>query len=295
MYKDLNKFSKFIDIEENILVEAYEIEKKFHEQIENEKSIEKRKELYKEVYSKVHPLYGKNKNFNFEINIAAKKKVAYLFKNELINKSVLDIGCGDGAFLYAIDKMFIHKKLTGIDISVVTPTNKTKSIDFINSDIICFDTPNKYSTVILDNVYEHISLYDKDILFESIEKNIEADGTLIMLVPCRLFGPWDVSRIVDFSYSGNINSTGTHLNETTYTDLIHELSKRGYNSIVSPLPFRKLKYLSFWLRFPSKWISKIEQSKRIIKFMQNFKIRGQSFFRFEVIVIAKKISHVSKK
>jgi 2-polyprenyl-3-methyl-5-hydroxy-6-metoxy-1,4-benzoquinol methylase len=285
---NLEKFSKFIGIDKNILLKAYELEKKFHEKIINEYSYEKRKELYKEIYSKVHHLYGKDKPSDLNKSISIKKKVAFLFKKELYGKSVLDVGCGDGAFLYAIDSMFPHKKLTGIDISTITPDSRSGNISFINSDVILFDTGSQYDTIILDNVYEHISIYDKDLLFNSINKNLIPGGILIMIIPNRLFGPSDVTRVIDFSYSGNTPSQGTHLNETTYTDIISELSSHGYYKILSPIPFRKLKYFSFGIRFPSRWFSWIENNKTILNIIKRFKVHGQSFFRFEVIIIAKK-------
>ena len=288
MSDSLIKFSKFTGIDKNALLKAYNLEYIFHEKITKENCYEKRKELYKDIYSKVHQLYGKDNSLDINAKIFKKKKVAFLFKKELYNKSILDVGCGDGAFLYAINKMFNHKELTGIDISSVTPDSISDNISFIKSDIISFDTGKKYDTLILDNVYEHISTYDKDILFDSINKNLKSGGILIMIIPNRLFGPWDVTRILDFSYSGQTPSQGTHLNETTYSEILSELYTRGYTNIVSPIPFRKIKYLSLGLRFPSRWMLWIENSKRILNFIRKFKINGQTFFRFEVIVIAKK-------
>jgi 2-polyprenyl-3-methyl-5-hydroxy-6-metoxy-1,4-benzoquinol methylase len=282
----LDEFSKFTKIDKKNLLRAFEIEKEFNIKINNEPSPAKRKELYKWVYSQVHVLYGKDKLNDLDKSIAEKKKIAFLFKKEFINKSIIDIGCGDGALLFAINKSYSHKKLLGVDISNITPKDLNKDISFINSDIVNFELNKKYDVAVLDNVYEHISKSDSDDLLTSTINSISKGGKIIFIVPNRNFGPWDVTRIFDFTYSGKTKSMGTHLNETTYSELINKLKDRGFNNFMSPIPLRKVKYLSFFLRFPSKWMVFIENSKFLMNLIKKFKFNGKPIFRFEVILIA---------
>ncbi|TDB58646.1 class I SAM-dependent methyltransferase [Arundinibacter roseus] len=284
----LEEFSREINIEDYKLVKAFEIEKKFHEEICNEPIKENRLKLYEWVYSQVHSLYGKDQKYDFKKNIREKKKNAFLFKREFKNKSIIDIGCGDGALLHAISLSYPFKSLLGIDISTITPQIDVENMHFIKSDIVNFKVENRFDVAILDNVYEHISKFDTADLLDSITDSIHENGKVVFLVPNRLFGPWDVTRILDYTYSGITPSMGTHLNETTYTELIIELEKRGFNIFKTPIPLRKIKYLSFFLRFPAKWMSKIETSRIAMKLIKKIKFEGKPFFRFEVILIASK-------
>ncbi|GAB3174247.1 class I SAM-dependent methyltransferase [Telluribacter humicola] len=288
-YPYLDQFSKYIKIDKKNLVEAFEIEKKFNIDIQSETSFEKRKELYKLVYSNVHSLYGKDRILDYKSRILEKKKVSFLFKKEFKDKSILDVGCGDGALLYAIHNSYSHKLLMGIDISTITPTDISDNIKFINEDIIKFDIKYKFDVVVLDNVYEHISKRDKDFLLDSISNAVKRNGKVIFLVPNKLFGPWDVTRICDFTYSGKTTPMGTHLNETTYSELINELSSRGFSNFSTPLPIRKIKFLLFFIRFPAKWMCYIENNRLLLSIVKKIKFMQKPIFRFETILIATKL------
>lgn len=55
-------------------------------------------------------------------------------------------------------------------------------------------------------------------------------------MPNRLFGPCDVTRIIDYTYSNKIPAMGTHLNESTYTEMISILKGKGFRKIQAILP-----------------------------------------------------------
>jgi hypothetical protein len=55
-------------------------------------------------------------------------------------------------------------------------------------------------------------------------------------MPNRLFGPSDVTRIIDYSRTGKTRAQGTHLNESTYGDLIPILERNGFQNFRTILP-----------------------------------------------------------
>ena len=290
MHKDLKKFSKSIGFDEESLVKAFKIEKEFHDKISVERNFEKRQELYGWVYPLVHKIYGKDKKHNFDLSIKGKKRVAWLFKKELRGKSVLDIGCGDGAFLYAIKASYEHKHLCGVDLSqpALPDDGSGDGIEFVNANIVRFKLDKKYDVAMLDNVYEHISVFDKDDMLESIHSALTDKGKLILWLPHRMFGPSDVTRINDFSYSGSLPANGTHLNESTYGEVMADLEAHGFTNIKSLIPHRKIKYAFPWLRFPASIMRKLESTSIYIWLCKNIRYDGQCFLRYPILLVAQK-------
>ncbi len=183
-YKDLHKFADAIGIEAGRLVKAFEIERVFHYKILNENSPEVRKKLYAEVYNTVHKIYGKSEN---DINITPnpKENVVRLFKNELSNKSILDVGCGEGFFLAAVSKLLKTKKLVGIDISIPEKSFNYKQIEFIKSDIIEFNLKEKFDVIIADQVIEHIAPADLRSFLNSVRNALKEGGYSSHYYPTR--------------------------------------------------------------------------------------------------------------
>lgn len=289
-FKYLEKYSKETKIPKKNLVDAYLLEKEFHERIEKELVFEKRQKLYNEIYQRVHKIYGKDKA-NIENRIKIKNRFIWLFRKELKNKSVLDIGCGDGSMLMALSKKGISKKLTGVDISPIN-NSQHNDINFIRDNILTFRIESRFDVVVLDNVYEHISPLDKDSLLKSISKVLTPNGKVILWLPNRNFGPSDVTRIVDLTYSGKTPAMGTHLNESTYTEVIEDLKRHGFSNFKTILPFRRIMYLFSWLRIPSNYFISIERNEALLKILKKIKINGKCFFRFDVIVIGHKVNEL---
>lgn len=286
-YKDLNKFSKSIGIPTDRLVKAFEIEKDFHYKVLNESSQEERKKLYAEVYTTVHKIYGKTEN---DINVSPnpKENIVKLFKKELESKSILDVGCGEGYFLAGVSKNLKTKKLTGIDISIPESSLKRKDINFIKSDIIDFNLNEKFDVIIADQVVEHIAPADLSSFLNSINNSLLENGILILLLPNGLFGPSDVTRIIDFSYSGKVKAEGTHLNESTYNELIPKLTEFGFTNFKTVLHLPKLKYIFTNFRMNSNIMRFIENNKVIMNLIYKIKFKGFPLFRFETVLICSK-------
>jgi len=130
----------------------------------------------------------------------------------LKNKSILDIGCGDGYFLQSISKNFSHKRLVGIDVSLPSLTKHHPDIEFKVADIINFNLNYKFDIVFSDQVLEHIAPVDLSMHLHAVELSLKDGAVFIVNVPNRLFGPSDVTRIVDFTCTGKTAAQGTHLN-----------------------------------------------------------------------------------
>lgn len=269
------------------LVEAFEIEKVFHEQIFEEESFENRQKMYENVYNTVHPIYGKNKA-DVQRGRNPKDKIVRLFRKELEGKSVLDLGCGEGYFLESISRQLKHKSLVGVDVSIPPTSKQYQNIEFISSNIIRFDINRQFDVVFSDQVLEHIAPAGLAMYLVSVRSSIKSGGLFIVNLPNRLFGPWDVTRIIDISNTGKTKAQGTHLNESTYGELIPVLTQNGFQDFKTVFPIPKLKYLLTAFRMRPLFLQTVENSPFILKALHSIKLRGRCIARFDVTLICKK-------
>lgn len=99
-----------------------------------------------------------------------------------LGENILDIGCGQGEFLYLLNKKVKNKKFTGIDISSVAIKNakhKFKKITFFKSS--SSKTPfanNSFDTILLIEVIEH--LIDIDSTLQEIKRILKPNGYLMI-------------------------------------------------------------------------------------------------------------------
>ena len=280
-YPFIKRFSSDIGISDDILVKAFEVEKEFHFKILDETNSEKRKKLYTEVYNTVHSLYGKAKlpsKRNPKINLVNK------FGNAFDGRSIIDVGCGNGDLLRAIRETGRPKRLVGIDGSEYVLSNSDPNIDFVKSDIIDFNLEDKFDIVFSDNVIEHIAPTDLESHLTSITRVLKHGGKLIILMPNRLFGPSDVTRIFDYTYTNKIPAQGTHINETTYTEMIELLEKRGFNNFKTILPLPKIRSIFPELRFNAKIISFLEKKEWVINLLHSFKFKGKCVLKLDIFL-----------
>lgn len=283
----VKQFSKAIGISEASLIQAYHIEREFHYAVLREPDFQKRLKLYRNVYKTVHPIYGKtSKNATFVNNPKAKQ--VKLFQNELSGKSILDVGCGQGYFLASIATQLKHKRLVGIDVSIPEFAKQYAGIEFISTDIIDFTIDEKFDVVFSDQVFEHIAPRDVEMHLTSIKNSLRKGGTLIMCLPNRLFGPSDVTRIIDFTCTNRIEAQGTHLNESTYTELIPILKSQGFENFRTIVSIPKIRHLLYFLRISPAVFMAIERSKLLMNILYSFKFRGRCLSKFQVVLICKK-------
>jgi SAM-dependent methyltransferase len=227
-YPCLARFSKEIGLSEEVLIANFEIENVFHDLILAEPSGDERRRLNHEVYTKVFQLYGAK----FEIPVTAtsgpKDFVVDLLAPLLANRSILDVGCGAGHFLLGVSRLLEHGELLGLDVFAEPLELADRNLRFQRSDIVRFDLDSRFDVAISDNVYEHIAPSDLDDHLASIHRALKPGGRQIIFTPHKAFGPFDVTRIVDDSYCGWTPARGTHLNETTFSEVADRLNRAGF-------------------------------------------------------------------
>lgn len=296
VYKDLLRFSKSIGISSESLVKAFEIETEFHRKIINEESRQERLRLYADVYTKVHSIYkdGALRTEN-KSGKPPKARKSRLFRQELANRSVLEIGCGQGAFLMALANLGIKRDLYGMDVTI--PEDEVAvnypSIKFIKADITKFKVGRKFDVIYSNHVFEHIASSDMGTHLSSIHAALDDNGILIINVPNRIFGPSDITRIVDFSYTNRIPALGTHLNEPTYTEIIETLKEYGFTNFRSTFPNVYLRHLIPDYRMGVSFMCWLESSPKIIALLHKLKYKGRCIASLEVTIICDK-KNISK-
>lgn len=290
-YPDIQAYAKEMGCDPAVLTEAFAIESHYHDLLINEPSAPQREIIYKEFYHKLLQFYGRTftQNENIDDKIASKNKQVQLFQKELINKSIIDFGCGEGLFLMNIQKNIPHKKLVGVDIFIPESLQQRQDIQFISSSIIEFKSADKFDVAFSDNVIEHLSPLDLPAHLHAVYQALKPGGKFIIIMPNKLFGPMDITRIIDNSSSGKTAAKGGHLNESTYTEMIHALSKAGFIRFQTVLPIPKLKYSLFKnVRVSTNWIKKIEGSNFLLGLFRMIKINGRCPIRFSVTLICQK-------
>lgn len=290
-FPGLKFFSKHIGFSETDLIEAYFIEKQYHNLILNEKDKNLRKELYNKLYKEVHNVYYKNSS-EIDPNKLPFSRKALLYKKEIEDKSILEVGCGRGSFLISVLRNFSFKKLTGLDVSL-PPENVIKfypDIEFVDADVTQFNIVDKYDVVYSNHVLEHMGPLDLDSHIQSITNSLKPNGVVIINMPNRLFGPSDVTRIIDFSYTNAIKAEGSHFFESTYDEVICKLKQYGFDTFCSPIPHTYLRHIFPKVRIKSQLIARMERNQKLINFLYSFKINGRCRLNYEISIIASRSS-----
>ncbi|MBL4850373.1 MAG: class I SAM-dependent methyltransferase [Planctomycetes bacterium] len=275
------------------LVEAFAVEQEFHARVMAEPDPTARRALYEEVYPRVHAIYGQRPADPHAPN--PKDPYARLFARELSGASLLEVGCGAGAFLLSVARLLDPGELVGLDVSEASfPPSPPAGVRFVAGDVIDFSADQlgreSFDVVYSDNVLEHLAPQDLATHFDSIERVLRPGGLLILLLPNRLFGPTDVTRVLDCSYSNRVPSQGTHLTESTYSELVPLLRRRGYRDLKTVLPVPGIKdRLPFrHLRFDPRWLQAIERNPLALGLMHRVRWRGKCMARFGVTLLARK-------
>lgn len=103
--------------------------------------------------------------------------------------ALLDLGCGDGKFLFECNKIFTDKKLHGLDYSkrsINLARGINPDIKYIEGEINDADLPlEQYDIITLIEVLEHINPTDIDLFLRGIEKRLRDNGTFILTVPSK--------------------------------------------------------------------------------------------------------------
>jgi SAM-dependent methyltransferase len=291
VFPDIEAYSKEAGLSPEVLEEAFKLENHYHNLLVNEDNAKKREAIYDEFYSNLLQFYGRTAkdDGSLEDRIATKNPQVTLFEKELKGKSIIDFGCGEGYFLMNIQKKIPYKKLAGVDVFIPETLKNHPNIQFISSGIINFNTEEKFEVAFSDNVIEHLSPLDLMDHLRSVYESLVPGGKFILVMPNRLFGPMDVTRIMDNSSSGRIPAQGGHLNESTYYEMKEALSKIGFLNFKTVLPIPKFKYSTFKnSRIKADWIIGIEQSNFLLNIFRGIKVKGRCPVRFTVTLICQK-------
>jgi 2-polyprenyl-3-methyl-5-hydroxy-6-metoxy-1,4-benzoquinol methylase len=291
LYPGLKDYAKEVGTAPELLIEAFQLEKYYHDLLIKEKKASKRTLMYEEFYSKLLQLYGRNavNDQSLDQKIRSKDSQVKLFEHDIKNKSIIDFGCGEGLFLMNIKRNLPYKFLTGVDVYIPDGLKNHPDINFISSGIIRFETKEKFDIAFSDNVLEHLSPLDLKDHLKSVYESLVPGGHFIMIMPNRLFGPMDITRIVDNTSSGKIKAQGGHLNESTYHEMINDLSDAGFHNFKTVFPIPKFKYSIFnKIRINTNWIVAMEKSSSWLRFFRSIRINGRCLIRFTVTLKCQK-------
>lgn len=287
-YPFLKRFSQMIGVPEENLLKAFKIEQHYHKRILWETAPEKRRQFYREMYNQVHPLYNKSSAAASGKNPF--RRIVKLFQRELDGKSILDVGCGTGAFLTCVDDLLPHGRLVGIDTSLSVLPEDTRGIRFIEGNVIDFEVNGSFDVVFSNHVLEHIAPADLASHISSIRKALAPGGCFILSTPNRLFGPSDVTRILDYTSCNRTPALGSHVNELNYTETIAVLSKYGFSDFQTILPLRFFKYCFPNLRLNPSFLVHMEDHPALFNVLHGVRFRSRCLLAFDVVLLCRQRS-----
>lgn len=289
VFPHLDWASREQGVSPDALIRIFLLEKAFHERITITASADDRGRMYNELYSEVHRL--KREGAHGESHEGTPEKYARLvltFRRELTGKSVLDVGCGDGLFLNQVARLLQHGELWGIDTSETALPREHREIHFLCRDIVAFTVPRQFDIVYSHQVLEHIAPADVTSHLESIQAALKPGGKLIVMLPNRFWGPQDITRIVDNTFTGRLPAQGSHLNEGSYTELVPQLEAFGFRNIRTILPFAQ--YLPPMRDLRVKpWLNRFFERHAVARGAANLvRLHGRPVFRNPIVLIAEK-------
>jgi 2-polyprenyl-3-methyl-5-hydroxy-6-metoxy-1,4-benzoquinol methylase len=232
-----------------VLIDHFIREKAICNKIRNtDRRSAERTELFKEVYTIAHEATKKYIDTGFLTPDVSFKENLCRLANKLFKKpgSMLELGCGKGYLLRAMDKL--GWKCKGVDIDTSGALDEVKD-KIQQADIVSFRDIRKYDLIIVDQVLEHIPKQDCHYFLGNVYSMLKRGGFLVSCTPNRLNGPHDVSRW--FLPLGAV-AEGTHFNEMTLEETISAMKSCGFLNFKIPsfpvpqkVPSR-LDFMLFW-------------------------------------------------
>ncbi len=291
-YPYLEEVSKDVNVPVGALEKLFDAQYEFYVNITKETSFEKRKALYAKIYGEMPDIYAKPDEGYFDMLVSMKSRLVKQFRKEFEGKSILDIGSGSGAFLYAMAISDTPtKELYGLDVVAAEypkDDKRAEKINFFQQNILDFNLNRTFDTLMMDNVYEHISVADLPYFFNCLKPALKKGTKFILILPHRMFGPADYSRVLDNRKVGKTIAQGLHLNESTFSDVMNDLTQQGFGNFQTTVPFIAFqslrdKFPSF--RLPASIFAWYENSifNRLLTLIR---WKNRPLFRMEVLLIA---------
>lgn len=270
----------------NTLVSIFLLERDFHRRILATKSAEDRGRQYHELYREVHRLELEGSAGEARSTPPNYVRLILTFRRELENRSILDIGCGDGIFLDQVARLLPHGDLWGIDTSDVRAPRSDVGIRFVRSDIVSFRLARQFDVVFSHQVLEHIAPADLGDHLQSVRAALVKRGQFIVSLPNRYWGPQDITRIVDNTFTGRVPAQGSHLNESSYSELVPRLEAAGFRNIRTILPFAHHFAALRPFRVKPRLNCFIERRSAVRSLSNLVRSHGRPIFKNPVILIA---------
>ncbi len=209
-----------------ILLEKYLTDINYYREIK-QKEKQSNKYLDKFTYTKINDFkYIKTANLQDDI------RRNLTFRKFLLNKSILDYGCGWGSFLHLSKN--IAQKLSGIEIRPNCINFIKKKSNFITLKKNLDEFDEKFDTITLFHVLEHLPNQVKNLIL--IRKKLKNRGKIIIEVPSAQDFLLNIENLYEFK---KFTFWSEHL-------VLH--SEYSLKKILKNAGFKKIK-ISFFQRY----------------------------------------------
>ncbi len=147
-------------------------------------------------------------------DLALRRRAALILRsmNATPKDRILDVGCGDGFYLFLLDKLGTYEKLLGIDnnpssIAAAKKLVPAKSVQIVVGDILKSGFPKEsFSKILCSEVVEHLP---NDVAgLVAMHRLLRKGGTLYITVPHINYPPfWDpINWILQHWFGTHIRS-----------------------------------------------------------------------------------------
>lgn len=268
------------------LVEIFRLEKEFHTRILATESVEDRQRQYHELYERVHVL--KQRDSKEATDTEPTRRLVLTFRRELEGKSILDVGCGNGSFLTDLAQSYPHGELWGLDTSSIHTTDGERPFRFIQQDVVSFTVARRFEAVFSHQVFEHIAPADSTAHLRSIRAALVPGGTFIVCLPNRFWGPQDITRIVDNTFRGLVPAQGSHLNESSYTEMAPLLQAHGFRNARTVIPFGAFIPWARGIRIQPRINQLLERSEALRSLSNRIAIQKRPIFKNPIMLVCER-------
>jgi SAM-dependent methyltransferase len=107
----------------------------------------------------------------------------------------------------------------------------------LQEDVTNFTVPRQFDIAFSHQVFEHIAPADIGTHLRSVHSALKQGGKFIVCLPNRHWGPQDITRILDNTFRGRIPAQGSHLNESSYLEMVPLLEEHGFSNARTVIPF----------------------------------------------------------
>lgn len=192
----------------------------------------------KEIFEKYHDtFYGEMQEWrDYELTSAGYGEWYYDCLPAEKTARILDIGCGDGKFLYFLEKNG-YTVIEGLELSSQQAGKARKHVEcpiHVVEDAIAFllDHPSTYQMITMNDVLEHVPKNETVSLLRGVLKALQPNGTAVVNVP----------QVSGFT------SIFCRYNDFTHETIFTEMSLK---QVLSLAGFSEIRFIA--QKWPLKW------------------------------------------